>query len=156
MIKGFYILKYKKDNQLNNTQTAKHFKLSRNTVTKWIKIYGNSVENHNKQNKYKHIKYFWLQSKEYIYYFCFMKESILTQISELNQGDKIRLYKVIEGFYLIMKQIQLRNKTKRRFQQPIIVLTVSQREHERMVINMVSNVLFVMIVRRIFELVQVL
>ena len=41
--------------------------------------------------------------KEYIYYFCFMKESILTQISELNQGDKIRLYKVIEGFYLIMK-----------------------------------------------------
>ena len=56
----FYILKYKKDNQLNNTQTAKHFKLSRNTVTKWIKIYGNSVENHNKQNKYKHIKYFWL------------------------------------------------------------------------------------------------
>ena len=34
-----------------------------------------------------------------------MKESILTQISELNQGDKIRLYKVIEGFYF-------ENKTK--------------------------------------------
>lgn len=27
-----------------------------------------------------------------------MKESILSQISELNQEDKFRLYKVIEGF----------------------------------------------------------
>lgn len=46
----FYILKYKQDNNLNNSQTANHFKLSRNTVTKWIKIYGNSVEKHNKPN----------------------------------------------------------------------------------------------------------
>jgi transposase-like protein len=37
-------------------------------------------------------------SKRYINYFYFMKDSILSQISGLNQEDKSRLYKVIEGF----------------------------------------------------------
>ncbi|KMQ68564.1 transposase [Chryseobacterium sp. FH2] len=31
----FQILEYQKKNKLNNSQLAKHFKLSRNTVTKW-------------------------------------------------------------------------------------------------------------------------
>lgn len=31
----YKILEYQKKNCLNNTQLAKHFKLSRNTVTKW-------------------------------------------------------------------------------------------------------------------------
>ncbi|WP_394675078.1 helix-turn-helix domain-containing protein [uncultured Chryseobacterium sp.] len=31
----FEILDYQKKNRLNNSQLAKHFKLSRNTVTKW-------------------------------------------------------------------------------------------------------------------------
>ncbi|MBP2619501.1 helix-turn-helix domain-containing protein [Chryseobacterium jejuense] len=30
-----HILEYQKKNKLNNSQLAKHFKLSRNTVTKW-------------------------------------------------------------------------------------------------------------------------
>ncbi|MCT2409139.1 helix-turn-helix domain-containing protein [Chryseobacterium antibioticum] len=34
------ILDYQKNNKLSNNQVAKHFKLSRNTVTKWKKIYG--------------------------------------------------------------------------------------------------------------------
>ncbi|MDH6250917.1 hypothetical protein M2347_000644 [Chryseobacterium sp. H1D6B] len=33
------ILNYQNNNKLNNTQTALHFKLSRNTVTKWKKTY---------------------------------------------------------------------------------------------------------------------
>ncbi|CAD0224271.1 helix-turn-helix domain-containing protein [Chryseobacterium sp. D764] len=32
------VLNYQKDNNLNNTQTARHFKLSRNTLTKWKRI----------------------------------------------------------------------------------------------------------------------
>lgn len=34
----FEILQYQKINNLNNTQLASHFKMSRNTVTKWKKI----------------------------------------------------------------------------------------------------------------------
>lgn len=34
-----YILNYQKENSLNNTQTALHFKLSRNSITKWKKIF---------------------------------------------------------------------------------------------------------------------
>ncbi|PWN68846.1 transposase [Chryseobacterium phosphatilyticum] len=30
-----YILQYQKRNELNNSQVAKHFKVSRNTITKW-------------------------------------------------------------------------------------------------------------------------
>ena len=33
------ILDYKKKHKLNNTQLALHFKLSRNTVAKWLKIF---------------------------------------------------------------------------------------------------------------------
>lgn len=33
------ILDYQKKHKLNNTQLANHFKLSRNTVAKWKKIY---------------------------------------------------------------------------------------------------------------------
>ena len=33
------ILDYQKKHQLNNVQLAKHFKLSRNTITKWKKIF---------------------------------------------------------------------------------------------------------------------
>ena len=33
------ILQYQKNNNLNNNQLADHFKLSRNTITKWKKIY---------------------------------------------------------------------------------------------------------------------
>lgn len=33
------ILRYQKENNMNNTQLANHFKLSRNTVTKWKKYY---------------------------------------------------------------------------------------------------------------------
>lgn len=33
------ILDYQKKNQLNNTQLAKHFQLSRNTVAKWKNTY---------------------------------------------------------------------------------------------------------------------
>ncbi|WP_307460635.1 helix-turn-helix domain-containing protein [Chryseobacterium sp. SORGH_AS_0447] len=33
------ILHYQKKNQLNNTELAKHFDLSRNTVAKWRKIF---------------------------------------------------------------------------------------------------------------------
>ncbi|PVV55081.1 helix-turn-helix domain-containing protein [Chryseobacterium sp. HMWF035] len=33
-----YILDYQKKNKLNNTQLANHFKLSRNSITKWKKI----------------------------------------------------------------------------------------------------------------------
>jgi hypothetical protein len=34
-----YILKYQKDHKLNNIQLASHFKLSRNTVAKWKKMF---------------------------------------------------------------------------------------------------------------------
>lgn len=34
-----HMLEYQKNNKLNNTQLANHFKLSRNTVTKWKKIF---------------------------------------------------------------------------------------------------------------------
>ncbi|WP_294241676.1 helix-turn-helix domain-containing protein [uncultured Chryseobacterium sp.] len=33
------ILQYQRDQQLNNSQLARHFKLSRNTVTKWKKFF---------------------------------------------------------------------------------------------------------------------
>ncbi|MDC8102924.1 helix-turn-helix domain-containing protein [Chryseobacterium sp. PTM-20240506] len=33
------MLDYQKNNLLNNTQTAKHFSISRNTITKWKKKY---------------------------------------------------------------------------------------------------------------------
>lgn len=33
------ILKYQNNNKLNNTQLAIHFKLSRNTIAKWKKIF---------------------------------------------------------------------------------------------------------------------
>lgn len=33
------IIDYQKKNNLNNTQVAKHFKMSRNTIAKWKKIY---------------------------------------------------------------------------------------------------------------------
>lgn len=35
----FYILDYQKKYRLNNSQLANHFKLSKNTVAKWKKIY---------------------------------------------------------------------------------------------------------------------
>lgn len=35
----FEILDYQKKHKLNNSQLAKHFKLSRNTVTKWKRIF---------------------------------------------------------------------------------------------------------------------
>ncbi|WP_073333465.1 transposase [Chryseobacterium carnipullorum] len=33
-----YILDYQKKNNLNNTQVAHHFKMSRNTISKWKKL----------------------------------------------------------------------------------------------------------------------
>ncbi|MDR6919559.1 hypothetical protein J2Y40_000389 [Chryseobacterium sp. 2987] len=35
----FEMLEYQKKNNLNNTELANHFKLSRNTVTKWKKMF---------------------------------------------------------------------------------------------------------------------
>lgn len=35
----YNILKFQKTKVLNNTQVAKHFKMSRNTITKWKRIY---------------------------------------------------------------------------------------------------------------------
>jgi hypothetical protein len=35
----FKILDYQKKHQLNNSQLANHFKLSRNTITKWKKFF---------------------------------------------------------------------------------------------------------------------
>ncbi|WP_126653733.1 helix-turn-helix domain-containing protein [Chryseobacterium aureum] len=35
----FYILDYQKKNKLNNIQLAAKFKMSRNTVTKWKKLF---------------------------------------------------------------------------------------------------------------------
>lgn len=35
----FKILEYQKKKQINNTETAQHFKISRNTIAKWKKIY---------------------------------------------------------------------------------------------------------------------
>lgn len=35
------MLDYQKKNKLNNTELAKHFKLSRNTVAKWKRIFTN-------------------------------------------------------------------------------------------------------------------
>jgi len=37
------ILRYQKEYELNNVQLAKHFKLSRNTVSNWIKTFGGLV-----------------------------------------------------------------------------------------------------------------
>ncbi|WP_313611685.1 helix-turn-helix domain-containing protein [Chryseobacterium arthrosphaerae] len=34
-----YILDYQKKNNLNNIQIARHFNMSRNTVTKWRKLF---------------------------------------------------------------------------------------------------------------------
>ncbi|WP_407404052.1 helix-turn-helix domain-containing protein [Chryseobacterium sp.] len=38
------ILQFQEKNQLNNTQLALHFKLSRNTVSKWKKLFTNSIQ----------------------------------------------------------------------------------------------------------------
>lgn len=35
----YHILEYQKKNRLNNSQLAKHFKLSRNTITKWKSLF---------------------------------------------------------------------------------------------------------------------
>lgn len=35
----FQILDYQKEHNLNNSQLANHFKLSRNTITKWKKMF---------------------------------------------------------------------------------------------------------------------
>ncbi|MGG1923631.1 helix-turn-helix domain-containing protein [Chryseobacterium sp. NRRL B-14798] len=35
----FKILDYQKEHQLNNSQLANHFKLSRNTIAKWKKLF---------------------------------------------------------------------------------------------------------------------
>lgn len=35
----FVILDYQKKHKLNNVQTARHFKLSRNSITKWKKLF---------------------------------------------------------------------------------------------------------------------
>lgn len=37
------ILEYQKRNHLNNIQLAQKFKLSRNTVSKWKKLYGKNI-----------------------------------------------------------------------------------------------------------------
>ena len=37
------MLRYQKEHELNNVQLAKHFRLSRNTVTSWIRIFGELV-----------------------------------------------------------------------------------------------------------------
>lgn len=34
-----YVIKYQKDNNLNNSATAQYFNISRNTLAKWKKIY---------------------------------------------------------------------------------------------------------------------
>ncbi|ROH97697.1 helix-turn-helix domain-containing protein [Chryseobacterium daecheongense] len=39
------MLNYQKENGLNNTELAKHFSLSRNSVAKWKKIFYRSVDN---------------------------------------------------------------------------------------------------------------
>lgn len=39
----FRILKFQKDNRLNNSQLARHFKISRNTITKWKRIFVNNI-----------------------------------------------------------------------------------------------------------------
>lgn len=39
----FKILAYQKKHQLNNTQLAMHFKLSRNTVARWQKLFGEDL-----------------------------------------------------------------------------------------------------------------
>ena len=48
------ILDYQKTNQLNNSQLAKHFNLSRNTVAKWKKMFFNltKMNNNPKTNYY--------------------------------------------------------------------------------------------------------
>lgn len=33
------ILEYQKKNKLNNTETANHFKMSRNTISKWKRVF---------------------------------------------------------------------------------------------------------------------
>ena len=38
------ILEYQKKNNLSNSETARHFKMSRNTITKWKKLFDNSIE----------------------------------------------------------------------------------------------------------------
>ncbi len=35
----FHILEYQKQHNLNNSQLARHFKISRNTITKWKNIF---------------------------------------------------------------------------------------------------------------------
>ncbi|WP_336690501.1 MULTISPECIES: helix-turn-helix domain-containing protein [unclassified Chryseobacterium] len=34
-----YIIKYQKEHKMNNSHTSKYFRISRNTLTKWKKIY---------------------------------------------------------------------------------------------------------------------
>ncbi|WP_336733551.1 helix-turn-helix domain-containing protein [Chryseobacterium sp. VD8] len=40
----FEILDYQVKNKLNNLQLAKHFKLSRNTIAKWKKLYYSKIK----------------------------------------------------------------------------------------------------------------
>lgn len=47
----FKILNYQQKHQLNNSQLAIHFKLSRNTVTKWKKMYFSQVISNEKLKK---------------------------------------------------------------------------------------------------------
>lgn len=39
-----HILTYKRKNKLNLSQTANHFKMSRNTLTRWERVYGQAVQ----------------------------------------------------------------------------------------------------------------
>lgn len=40
-----YILRYQKENKLNNKELAIKYRLSRNTVARWKKLFGEEVEN---------------------------------------------------------------------------------------------------------------
>jgi hypothetical protein len=44
----FHILNYQKEHQLNNTQVAKHFKTSRNTIAKWKKVFLTEFKNNHR------------------------------------------------------------------------------------------------------------
>lgn len=41
MVSIHKILKYQKEQRLNNSELARHFNLSRNTITKWKKLFSN-------------------------------------------------------------------------------------------------------------------
>ena len=80
-----------------------------------------------------------------------MKDSILSQISDLNQEDKSRLYKVIEGF-LFDNEVDI---TKEQDKQKVAIANncphCESTKTRKMVINMAFSVLFVTIVKRILE-----